>query len=190
MLRAVALSDDLRGVAEAAEAFAGDGEHVGAVLAAEPSPDERLYLCAFETVDAEERTRTWLVLDAAGTPVTNRAVVREAVSIAALAEVAAERAGGGDLEEFRQQLVQVRVTENPPGVDEAEEAALALERVVGAAPRVASPAYLDEVGAATRRLEQALGEDASPFGRAMASAVTAVDALTAEVESRYKRELT
>jgi hypothetical protein len=190
MLRRVALSDDLRRAAEAAAAFADENEHLEAVLAAEPSPGGRFYLCAFGVSGSEPQTRTWLVIDDRGAPVTARTLVREAVSIAALAEVAAENAGGGDLQELRGQLVQLRIIERPPGIDDAEEAALELECVVGTPPRIASPAYLDDVGAATRRLERALGEDASPFAAAMASATAAVDALTGEVESRYKRDLT
>lgn len=189
MLRVVALSDDLRRVAERAAAFADTDEHVQAVLAAEPSPGLRFYLCAFAS-DSEPQARTWLVLDDGGSPVTSRALVREATSIAALAEVAADTAGGGELEELRRQLVQLRMTERPPGIDEAEDAALELERMIGTAPRVATPGFLDDVGAATRRLELALGDDASPFSRAMASSMSAVDALTSEVEARYKRELT
>jgi hypothetical protein len=185
----VALSDDLERAATAALAFADEGEEVEAVLAAEPSPRRRYYLCAFRAPGTSAE-RAWLVIDADGRPVTSRAVVREAASIAGLAEVAAESAGGGDLEALRQDLVALRVTENPPGIDEAEDAALALERTVGSPPRLATPAYLDDVGAATRRLELALGEGESPFGKAMAAAVAAVDSLTDEVEAGYKRELT
>ena len=116
--------------------------------------------------------------------------MREAVSIAALCEVAAERAGGGELEELRAELVALRLRENPPGIVEAEEAALALERVVGAPPRVASPAYLDDVGTAARGLERALGEDGiSPFAEAMREALAAVEAVAADVQANYKREL-
>jgi hypothetical protein len=182
----VALSDDLERAATAALGFADEGEEVEAVLAAEPSPGRRYYLCAFRA-PAERR---WLVIDADGRPVTSRAVVREAASIAGLAEVAADSAGGGDLEALRQDLVALRLTENPPGIDEAEDAALALERTVGSPPRLATPAYLDNVGAATRRLELALGEGESPFGKTMAAAVAAVDSLTDQVEAGYKRELT
>jgi hypothetical protein len=145
-----------------------------------------VYLCAFEGEDG----RSWLALDGAGRPVANRTVLREAVSIAALCELATETAGGGELEELRSQLVALRLTENPPGIDEAEEAALALEGIVGVPPRLASPAFLDEVGAATRRLELALGPDgASPFAQAMQQGAQAVQALTAEVESNYKARL-
>jgi hypothetical protein len=189
MLTAVALSDDLERAAGVARTFAEEGEAVEAVLAAEPSPGRRYYVCAFRARGAGGE-RTWLVLDADDRPVTSRTVAREAASIAGMAEVAADTAGGGDLEALRQDLVALRVTENPPGIDEAEDAALALERAVGAPPRLATPVYLDEVGAATRRLELALGEGESPFGKAMAAAIAAVDSLTDEVEARYKRELT
>jgi hypothetical protein len=85
----VALVDDVNRIAEAASRFAGDGETVEAVLAVEPSAGERLYLCAYGEEDA---TRTWLVLDEGGSPVTSRARVREAASIAAICEVAEENA--------------------------------------------------------------------------------------------------
>jgi len=182
----VGLDDDLRRAAEAAAEFAERGERVEAVLAAEPSAGRRVYLCAFDGGNG----RTWLALDAAGDPVTSRSLVRETVSIAALCEVAEETAGGGRLEELRRQLVALRLTENPPGIDDAEDAALALEATIGAPPRVATPAYLDEVGAAARRLEEVLGDAESPFARAMASAWGSVESLTQQVESAYKQELT
>jgi hypothetical protein len=184
----VGLSDDLEQIAEAAAAFADPEERVAGMLAAEPATGMRVYLCAY-AAGAEER-RSWLALDAAGRPLTERARVREAVSIAALVELAGDTAGGGDLEELRQQLVTLRLTENPPGIDEAESAALALEHVLGVPPRVATPALLDEIAAAARRLESALGEDsASPFAEAMRHSVSTIDALTTEVEATYKLPL-
>ena len=54
---------------------------------------------------------------------------------------------------------------------------------------MATPAYLDEVGAATRELEAALGELSSPFAKAMKSATGTVDAFVREVESAYKLPL-
>jgi hypothetical protein len=60
---------------------------------------------------------------------------------------------------------------------------------VGAPPRVASPAYLDEVGAATLELERALGEQASPFASALRASTAVVDEFVREVESRYRVEL-
>jgi hypothetical protein len=178
----VGLADDLARAAEAAAAFAEGDVRVEAVLAAEPD-GARIYLCALGGGDG---TRSWIALDDAGVPVTSRARLREAISIAALCEIAGDTAGGGRLEELRQRLVALRLTENPPGIDEAEEAAFALEVVIGAPPRLATPAFLDDVGLATRRLEVALGEGSSPFGRAMASALATVEALTQEVESTYK----
>ena len=181
------VSEDVERVAELAKSFAGPGESLAGVLAAEPAPGQRVYLCAFADEAGE---RTWLALDDGGTPISGRNVVREAASIAALCELAEETAGGGDLEELRGRLAALRLTENPPGIDEAEEAALALERTLGTPPRLATPAYLDAVGLATRRLEQALGENGgSPFAAAMKGSLVAVDELTAEVEGRNKLEL-
>jgi len=82
------------------------------------------------------------------------------------------------------------MSENPPGVDQAEEAALALERTIGAPPRLATALLLDEIGAATRRLELALGGDSpSPFAESMKGTVVAVDALIAEIGRGYKGQL-
>src|SRR5947207_14646531 len=117
------LTEDLRRIAEAAVRYAGPGEEVAGIVAAEPSAESRAFLCAYRGEDGEQ---SWLVLDGEGKPVTDRARVREVVSIAALVEVAEETAGGGDLDELRSQLVALRLTEDPPGLDEAEEAALAL----------------------------------------------------------------
>jgi hypothetical protein len=182
----VGLSDELSRIAGVAAGFAGRGEAVAGVLAAEPAAGERVYLCAFEGPGG----RGWLALDDSGRPVESRALVREVASISALCEVAGETAGGGDLEELRARLVALRLTENPPGIEEAEEAALALEAAVGAPPHLASPAYLDEIGAAARRLEAALGTNgASPFAEAMKQGVGAVEALATDVESGYKRPL-
>jgi hypothetical protein len=183
----VKLSERLSAIADAAVRFAASGERVDAVLVAEAVPGERVYLCAFEG----EEGRTWLALDEDGQPVTSRNRVREAVSIAAMCELAEEQAGGGELEELRRQLATVRLTENPPGIDEAESAALELERTLGSTPRVATPRYLDEVGAATRRLERALGDSGnSPFAVAMQQALPSVEELAKEVESQYKLPLT
>ena len=179
----MALSDELDRAAEAAAAYAAPGEEVAGILATEPAEGRRAYLCAF----ASDGTRSWLALDPAGEPVSSRDFVREVASIAALCELAADAAGGGELEELRSQLATLRLTERPLGIDDAEEAALELERAVGAPPRVASPAYLDAVGAATRNLELALGTGGgSPFAEAMKQGRAAVDALLLEVESSYK----
>jgi hypothetical protein len=122
--------------------------------------------------------------------VTDRDRIQRAVSIIALSELAEESAGGGELEELRQQLVALRLSENPPGIEEAEEAALALERAIGAPPRLAEPAYLDRVGEATRRLEAALGPSAgSPFAEAMKQGLAAAEELTHDVLANYRLPL-
>jgi hypothetical protein len=180
------LAAELEAIAARAAEYADDGESVEGVLAAEPNEGERLNLCSFALPGGR---RSWLVLDADARPIASRARVREAVSITALCEVAEEAAGGGDVAELRSRLVTLRLTENPPGIAEAEEAALALESALARPPRVASPSYLDALGAATRRLERALGDDESPFASAMQSAVGSVDALTHEVEATYKQPL-
>jgi hypothetical protein len=181
----VELHSELERIAAAAAEQAGPGETLAAVIPAEPEPGLRVYLCAFDGP-----RRTWLALDGGGRPVGDRALVRETVSIAALCELAEESAGGGKLEELRSQLVSLRLTEHPEGIEEAEEAAIALERTLGAAPRRATPAYLDAIGVATRRLEEALGEGpGSPFVEAMRRAPAAIEELQLEVEVGYKADL-
>ena len=183
----MALGEELQRIAALAVAYADAGEALEGVVAAEPGAGRRVYLCSFAS---GQESRSWLALDSGGDPIDDRRVVRDAVSIAALCEVAVETAGGGELDELRTRLVALRLRENPPGIDEAEDAALALERALGAEPRLATPRYLDDVGAATRRLERALGEDdGSPFAAGMQAAMGAVDSLAADVERRYKREL-
>jgi hypothetical protein len=176
----MALSDDLRRIADVAVAYAGPDEELSAVIPTEAVGGERVYLCAYA---AGER-KSWLALDAAGAPVHDRRVLRDAVSIAGMVELAEETAGGGHLEELRARLAEV------DGVEEAERAVAELERVVGDELRVASPAYLDEIGVATRRVEAALGESgASPFTEAMKQAGLTIDGLAADIESHYKLEL-
>jgi hypothetical protein len=179
------LSHDLERIAEAALGHAAPGEQLAGVIPTESVAGTRVYLCAFQG-----ESRSWLALDEQSEPVEDRALVRAAVSIAALCELAEESAGGGKLDELRAELVSVRLTEQPEGIEEAEAAALSLERTLAGAPRLASPEYLDAIGIATRRLEQALGEwEGSPFGEAMKRATGAIEGLEREVLGSYKREL-
>jgi hypothetical protein len=181
----VSLSDDLASVAAEAARYAVDGEELGGVIAVE-TLGRRVYLCAF-TSAAEH---SWLALDAESRPITDMRLVREAASLAALCEVAEESAGGGDLPELRAQLAELREREAPEGIEEAEVAAAALVQLVSQEPRVASGEYLDAIGAAARRLEEALGSAAgSPFAAAMQSAFGAVEELTDNVEQHYKLPL-
>jgi len=181
------LTSDLMRIAGSAQAFADDGEELAGVIQAEPYGGRRVCLCAFR--DGDERV-SWLALDEEGAPTRERPLVRETASIVALCELAEENAGGGRLEELRAQLVTLRLTESPPGIEEAEAAALTLEHVLGAQPRVASPGYLDAIGAATRELELALGgPGASPFTEAMKASVETIDLFVRDVLRAYKLEL-
>ena len=179
----MALQDDLERIGVVAAAYAREGEELSGVLAAEPREGERVYLCAFRGGEGH----TWLALDDQGQPITDRELVRQAASLIALSELAEESAGGGELDELRSRLVALRLTENPPGIDEAEEAVLALQQVLGGTPRLATTAYLDEVGAATKRLEEALGESGvSPFAEAMKAAAASVEEFVTDVAANYK----
>ncbi len=205
----VTLAEELARIAEIAQGLATEAERVLAVLPTEAQRGRRVYLCAFggegnrpetdtpetdmpETDTPESDTpETWIALDAAGEAVVERRAVRDAVSIAAMCELAEETAAGGDLDELRSRLVAVRMTENPPGIDEAEAAVAALQAVLGAPPQLATAARLDQIGAATRRLELALGGplQGSPFAEAMKGARVVVELLTTDVEASYRGEL-
>jgi hypothetical protein len=181
----VQLAADLERIAGLAQAHA-NGDTLAAVLAAEPASGARRYVCAFERDEA----RSWLVVDESGMPLTVVREIEDAVAIAALCEVAEESAFPGDLDELLSQLVALRVAESPPGIDEAEDAALALQHVLGAPPTLATPARLDEIGQAVRRLERALDPAvASPFAAAMQSAQAVVEELVREVTSAYRLPL-
>jgi len=173
-------------VGEAAREHAAEGEEVVAVIPAEPGSEARVFLVAYEG----NGERSWLALDAAGRPVADRVLVRDAVAIAAMVELAEESAGGGNVGELRAQLVELRLTDNPEGIEEAEVAAAELQETIKPPPRVASVGYLDELGLAAAKLEQALGEvGGSPFAEAMKGGVAASDELADEVESNYKGPL-
>jgi hypothetical protein len=178
----VTLAEELERIATAASAHA-DGRVLTGVLATEPAAGRRIYLVALES---PEGSRAWLALDDDHAVVTARRDVRDAVSIAALCEVAEEAAFPGDLDELRSQLVALRLTEDPDGVAEAEEAARSLQHTLGAPPHLSSPARLDAIDAAARRLEVALDPTApSPFTTAMRSAVDVADALWNDVAGAY-----
>jgi hypothetical protein len=180
------VAEDVERIAGAATAFAAQGEELAGVLVAE-TLGRRVYLCAFESAGG----RAWLALDVGGQPFTDTRLVREAASLAGLCEVAEESAGGGHLPELRARLAEIRETDHPVGIEEAEEAAAALAETLLPEPRVASGAYLDAIGSAARRLEQALGESgASPFVTAMQAAAGSVEELAADVERNHKLPLT
>jgi hypothetical protein len=184
----VGLSDDLEHAATLAAAHANARDAVSGVLATEPEPGRRIYVCS---VDGADGTRAWAAVRADGTLVTERAELRAAVSIAALCEVAVDTAGGGDVDSLLASLVDLRDREAPEGIDVAIEAAEALRAVLGDPPQLASPERLDAIGAATRALEQELDPSGpSPFSAALKAAQGAVSELQREVEAGYLVELT
>jgi hypothetical protein len=175
------LAEDLERIAAAAARYG----LVTGVLAAEPARGRRFFLVAL----AQDEERKWLLLDDEARPVQRRVDVRDAASIVAMCELAGDLAGGGDVGALRLRLEEVRRVEERPGIEAAEGAALALERAIGLPPRVASPAYLDEVGAATLALERELGDLGSPFSEAIRAGTGAVDAFVQEVERSYLLDL-
>ena len=86
------LDQELRRIAEKAVIYCRDGEELAGIVPAEPGKGGRVYVCAYR--DGDETS--WLVLDASGKAVEDRALVSDAVSIAALCEVAAEAVGAED----------------------------------------------------------------------------------------------
>jgi hypothetical protein len=169
----MALADDLERIATAA---ATPDDRVTGVLAAELPGGTRVYLCAYES-------GAWLALDDDARPVASRKAVHDAATVAALCEVAEESAGGGHLAELRGRLREL-------GLEEAEAAAAELEAAVLEPPRLATNAYLDALGAASRRLERALGDErGSPFATAIEQAMAAVGELVAQVEARHRTPL-
>jgi hypothetical protein len=180
----VAFVDELERVAGLATAHAGPRDAVSGVVPTEPSPGERVYLCAFDDADG---FRSWLAIRDDGTPVTTRAELREAVSIAALCEVASDAAGGGELDVLIARLRELRESDAPPGIEDAEEAALVLKTVLADPPQLATPARLDEIGVATMRLERELDSTAaSPFTAVMRSSQASVADLQREIEAGYR----
>jgi hypothetical protein len=183
----MALTDDLERIAAAAEALAAPGERLTGVLAAEPLDVGRVYLCAYESSAGGQQ---WLALDDAAVPLAETRAVREAAQLAALCEVAADAAGGEQLEDLRARLTELREAEHPPGIEEVEAAAAAVAAALADEPRVATAAFLDELGALARALERSLGTaSASPFAQTLQQSLPAVEELAADVERNYKGPL-
>lgn len=184
----MSLERDIEAAAAVAAEHAAPGDLVSGVIPAEPAPGRRVYVCAFHDADAR---RSWLAIRGDGSAVTSRAELREAVSIAALCELAAEAAGGGDVDALVERLAEIRRIESPEGIEGVAEAARALRAVLGDPPQLATPARLDAIGAASRRLEQELDPLApSPFTQALRSAELAVAELQREIEAGYRIPLT
>ena len=87
----MSLDEELRRIAEKAVTYCRDGEELAGIIPAQPGSGGRVYVCAYR----DEGETSWLVLDADGKAVEDRVLVKDAVSIAALCELA-EEAGGGE----------------------------------------------------------------------------------------------
>ena len=181
----MSLEADLTVVAEAATAFQAADETLAGVVPAEPLAGRRTYLCAYR----RDEHVGWLVLDRAGELVGDRTLIKETASIVATCELAEESAGGGDLPALRARLAEIREEDDPVGIEEAEQAAEALDQMISVTPRLASPGYLDEIGHAVRQLELALGETgSSPFAAAMRHGLGVVEEFVRDVGRDYKDE--
>ncbi len=180
----MALADDLERIAGLAAAHAEAGDTVSGILATEPSPGARVYVCSLDGADGY---RSWLAVRDDGSAVTGRGELREAVSIAALCEVAAEAAGGGDVAGLVASLEELREREAPEGIDGAIAAARALADVVG--ERHSSRRLPVSTRSARRRASSSASSiptGASPFAAALRSAQGAVQELQREVEAGYR----
>ena len=87
------VDQELRLIAEAAVTYCQEGEELVGIVPSEPAAGVRLYVCAYR--DGLETS--WLVLNSDGSPVEDRSLVRDAVSIAALYELAEDVAGAADV---------------------------------------------------------------------------------------------
>lgn len=180
----MALADELERIRALVSESGEPGDVVSGIIPTEPAPGRRVYLCSLDGADG---LRSWLAVRGDGSPITSREELREAVSIAAICEVAVDAAGGGDVDGLIESLAELRRREAPDGIELAEQAARALRAVLGDPPQLATPSRLDEIGAATRRLERELDPTgASPFAAAIKSTQGAIAELQREIEAGYR----
>ncbi len=153
----MSLQAELEQAATAAAAHALEGERVAAVMPAEPVPGVRVYVAAFESGAG----LAYLALDGDRQPVSDTSLVRDAVSLIALAERAEEVSAGIDAESIggRFNELATRLDGLDPAAADAARAvaaaALAVAQLVSGL-RLATPAYLDQLGQAAGALGAAL----------------------------------
>lgn len=137
--------------------LAAGGEQVAAVMAAETSAGRRTYLIAYDRSEGFG----YVLIDERGDPVRDRRLVRDAVSVIAMAERAEEVAGALGADRLAARFRDVEDRLGPlrrPAAEAAAGVAAAADGVAEAAagPRVASPQYLDRIGHAAAELSAAL----------------------------------
>jgi hypothetical protein len=150
------LERELEEALAAARSHAHPGEEAVAVMATEPGADGRVYVVAFASGEEE---LAYVALDAGGAPVSDRRVVKDAVTLAALAERAEEVSGATAADDLVERFggVVERLPKEPAGA--AADAVVAAARRLGEAatgPRVATPVYLDRMAALAGELAGAL----------------------------------
>jgi hypothetical protein len=150
--------EQLERARDAAAAGAGDGESVVAVLPAEPGSGSLVFVVAFDRAGE----LSYLALDERHRPVDDRRLIRDAVNMLALAERAEEVAGAAAAEELAaaleasaSELAAAGHTAVAEAAGAAAVKAAALDQVASG-PRVATPAYLDTLGAVALELAAAL----------------------------------
>src|SRR5205823_697568 len=100
LARGMSLEQELEHTLAAAGRHARRGERPVAVMAAEPTAGARVYVVAFAGGDE----LAYLLVDEAGAPVTDPTLVRDAVSLTALAERAEEVSGAAVADELEQRF--------------------------------------------------------------------------------------
>jgi hypothetical protein len=152
------LEQELETTLAAAGRLAHPGEQPVAVMATEPAAGERVYVVAF----AAGEDLGYVALDAAGAPVSDRRLVKDAVSLAALAERAEEVSGATAAEELVGRFGEAAAALGRIGDKDAAAAAAAVVKAArsladgATGPRAATPQFLDRMAALSVDLTAAL----------------------------------
>ena len=151
------LEEELETAVTAAGRHARPGEQPVAVMAAEPA-GTRVFVVALAAGD----DLGFVAVYASGTPVADRRLVKDAVSLAALAERAEEVSGATAADDLVEQFRGTAESLRAAGEGEAAAAAKAVADAgvrLGAAaagPRAATPVYLDRLAALAGELAAAI----------------------------------
>jgi hypothetical protein len=154
------LEVELQAAHAAARALAGAGESVAAVMAAEPGLGYRVYVVAIE----RGGELSYLALDGALEPLLDRRLVREAVTMLGLAERAEEASTAITTDQLDAPFGEAERALRTAGQEAAATAAAAVRDALAAlsaaaaGPRLATPLFLDRVGAAAAELGRCLDD--------------------------------
>jgi hypothetical protein len=154
----MSLEVELERALDAAARLGPASSRPDAVLPAEPRAGARVYLAAF---GGGEQIR-YLAVDREGNAVTDRSLLRDTVTMLALAERADEVSGAVAAEELEAGFAAAAAELGGAGLKAERDAAEAVQRAVAAladeaaGPRVATPVYLDRIAARAAELSGAL----------------------------------